>query len=472
MKRFLLLAAAVLLPGIASAQDEREGRSWLAGDHHAHSEFSMRFRPDPADPDALPTPQADGDGRYTMITNAERARSFGLEWLVAADHGGPGRSQIVYDRAYPALLAARAKVPELIQFYGMEFDTPGGDHSTLMLPIDAEERAALRDYERRFSTRDAWPADPARNAERQGLAALRYFAAQPRPPILIANHPSRSAAAGERYGLYAPDELRRWNDTAPDVAIGMEGAPGHQASAIRPDGGANAEGRRGGYLGQPTFGGFDAMAARLGGLWDAMLGEGRRWWITASSDSHRNWRDGGNDFWPGEYAKTYVHARRDPADIMRGLRNGRVFVATGDLIHGLDLRVRVVGGSKQATMGETLDVAPGRAVEVTIRLTLPETPNPHGDRPQLARVDLIQGGAGGNGDSNPTTRVAHRFAPAQWRRRGNQLTMRWTIPDAREIRYLRVRGTSTDEAEPLPDPLGENPWRDLWFYSNPVFLRP
>jgi hypothetical protein len=475
MKHLLLLVAALAAPALAMAADEDRGRYWLAGDHHVHSEFSLRFRPDPSDPAALPTPQADGDGRYAMTINAERARTYGLDWIVTADHGGPGRSSLAFDRAYPALEAARGAVPELIQFYGMEFDTPGGDHSTLILPIEGSERAALRDYERRFSTRDAWPTDPARNAEARGLAALRYFAAQPSPPILIANHPSRSAAAGQRYGLYTADELRAWNAAAPGVAIGMEGAPGHQASGLRRDGSPNPQGRRGGYLGQPTMGGFDPMTARLGGLWDAMLGEGRHWWITASSDSHRNWRDGGNDFWPGEYTKTYVRARRNPTDILGGLRAGRIFVVTGDLIRGLCFSVRVAGTRRPAAMGDTLIVPAGRALAVTVRMTVADWPNAHGDRPQLNHVDLIAGGAladGAPGDDNPTTRVLHRFMPGEWQRRGNTLSLHWLIEDARGIRYLRLRGTNTDEAEPAPDPAGEDPWGDLWFYSNPVFLRP
>ena len=37
--------------------------------------------------------------------------------------------------------------------------------------------------------------------------------------------------------------------------------------------------------------------------------------------------------------------------------------------------------------------------------------------------------------------------------------------------YLRIRGTNTDELEPLRDTVDENPWNDLWFYSNPVFIR-
>jgi hypothetical protein len=36
--------------------------------------------------------------------------------------------------------------------------------------------------------------------------------------------------------------------------------------------------------------------------------------------------------------------------------------------------------------------------------------------------------------------------------------------------YLRVRGTNTSEMEPELDPRGENPWQDLWFYSNPIFV--
>ena len=131
-----------------------------------------------------------------------------------------------------------------------------------------------------------------------------------------------------RYGLYEPSELRDWNDTAPDIAVGMAGAPGHQAVTVtRPDG------PRGGYGNHPTYGGFDQMTARLGGFWDSMLGEGRRWWITANSDSHVNWREGGVDFWPGEYSKTYVWAAREPPTrSWTASETGRIFVTTGDLV--------------------------------------------------------------------------------------------------------------------------------------------
>ena len=95
------------------------------------------------------------------------------------------------------------------------------------------------------------------------------------------------------------------------------------------------------------------MTAQVGGVWDQMLAEGRRFWVTASSDSHVNQRDGGSDFDPGEYSKTYVLARRDKGDILDGLRRGRMFAVTGDLIDTLDLQVET-DGTAPATMGGTL----------------------------------------------------------------------------------------------------------------------
>lgn len=76
---------------------------------------------------------------------------------------------------------------------------------------------------------------------------------------------------------------------------------------------------------------------------------------------------------------------------------------------------------------------------VTVRFLDPAGPNHHGDTPRVSRVDLITGDVGGpvtdrSADSNATTR------------------------------------TNGSEPEPTPDPRGEDPWSDLWFYSNPIFL--
>jgi hypothetical protein len=45
------------------------------------------------------------------------------------------------------------------------------------------------------------------------------------------------------------------------------------------------------------------------------------------------------------------------------------------------------------------------------------------------------------------------------------------VPKVSKNSYIRFRGTNTQELEPTPDPDGENPWDDLWFYSNPIFVQ-
>lgn len=275
------------------------------------------------------------------------------------------------------------------------------------------------------------------------------------------------------YGLTTPAELRDWNDTAPQISVGMEGAPGHQAVAVNPDGSIDSTGARGGYGNHPTMGGFDQMAARLGGFWDSMLGEGRRWWITSTSDSHVHWREGGSDFWPGEYSKTYVFAEKTYDDILDGIRTGRVFVTTGDLVSELYVTVKAEG--RDASIGGTVPVTGRADVTVTIRLRDPEPENHNGDNPQVERVDLIVGELTGpvadrSRDTNPTTNVAKRFSADDWTKEGEYLTMTHTLRDVHHSSYVRVRGTNTEALEPESDPLGEDPWTDLWFYSNPVFL--
>ena len=119
----------------------------------------------------------------------------------------------------------------------------------------------------------------------------------------------------------------------------------------------------------------------------------------------------------------------------------------------------------------------GADVAVTIRVRDPAAPNARGQSPAVARVDLIVGDVTGPSadrtrDANPTTRVVRRFGPADWRRDGETLVMTHVLQGVRRPGYLRVRGTSTAELEPTPDPRGEDPWGDLWFYGNPIFLAP
>lgn len=169
------------------------GRQWLAGDHHIHSEFSASYQPNSEAPNEPPKPLLGKDGRYTIARNAQMGSDFGLDWMVSTDHGGPLHSRLNFEEAYPQLLVARKTVPKVLIFYGMEFDTPAGDHSSMIIPFTQEERAQLRDIESRYSKREAFPTDPARDTEPKMIEALRFMQALPNQPVLIANHPSRSA---------------------------------------------------------------------------------------------------------------------------------------------------------------------------------------------------------------------------------------------------------------------------------------
>ena len=471
-RRQTILSVVVLTLGlgaIAGCADDTP--RWLAGDHHVHSHFSVGWDHS-TDP---PTPVLGQEGIYPIPMNAVVGREFGLEWMVSTDHGGPNHSKVNLEWAYPELLASREAVPDVVQFYGMELDTPGAEHSSLIVPHTHDEADRLHELESGFNRREPHPPDPAWDTEQRMLDALATMREMDEPPVLIANHPARSAPAVGIYGPNTPDQLRDWNDTAPRVATGMEGAPGHQAHSLNPDGSLDAQGARGGYAGWPTMGGFDPMTATLGGFWDSMLGEGRRWWITSSSDSHVNWREGGWDFWPGEYSKTYVLARKNHDAILESIRAGRVFVTTGDLISELWVTVEDAAGRHAAGLGERLSVPAGSDVHVTIRFLDPVTRNANGQNPAVSRVDLIVGRVTGPArdralDQNPSTRVEQRFLPGTWERRGRYQEIRYRLRDVDHALYLRVRGTNTDELEPTSDDRGEDPWSDLWFYSNPIFV--
>lgn len=475
----LLLACGSLATAASLAQDT--SRQWLAGDSHVHSHWSPGY-----DRTATPpTPILGLDALYPIPLNAQMARRFGLDWMVTTDHGGPAHSKLNLTGAYPELLRSREMVPDVLQFYGMELNMPGMDHHTLIIPRADFESSALYDLESRFDANEVFPVDPARRTAEARVAALTYMASMDRLPLMFANHPSRSAKALGVFGISEPWEIRQNIDAAPDVYRGMEGAPGHQAAGLARDGSPRRNddgvptGGRGGYgnAKAPTLGGFDQMTAVVGGFWDSLLGEGRRFWIVATSDSHVHYREAtrrGNDFWPGEFHKTYVYARKSYDDVLEGLREGRAFAVAGDLITHLD--VHATAADRSAIVGQTLDVPRGGTVAVTIRFRDPDTLNHGGRNPAVRRVDLITGDVRGplidrHAVTNETARVFARFEPKTWRREGDEIIIETTLPAVTRDMYFRVRGTSTTDLEPAIDLPGEDPWTDLWFYSNPIFIQ-
>ncbi|TXH94432.1 MAG: phosphoesterase [Rheinheimera sp.] len=496
----LCLFIALLLTGCAQQQSQQQApaqpKRWLAGDHHIHTHYSVKW-----DNSVFPPrPIIGGDAKYSIPLNAQMASHYGLDWIVLTDHGGPNRAELALKQAYPELLASRRALPQILQFHGMEFDVPGnapgGRHASFIMPYRPDavvngsrpnEAEQLFSIERIYNGRQGVPPGPEKAEDSYMLKALEAMAKLPDPPLVLANHPARLAKGFRQYFKITPKQLRDWQDTAPGVMIGMTGAEGHQAATLNADGSPKLGGIRGEYPEHPTYGGYDQMTARLGGVWDSLLSEGRRFWVTGVSDSHGHYTDGWADFWPGQYAKTYVLADKNYDAIFAALKSGQIFVTTGDLIDELDLSVQVpsVGKSQTAKAGESLKVKAGSDVAVQIRFRVPAALNGNHERPQVARLDVIGGLVTGpaadrnndrNSDEAPQTRVLQRFEQSAFGKvssdsNGVVYQLSYQLKNLQHSQYIRLRGTNQrGELEPNADTKGENPWSDLWFYSNPVFI--
>ena len=113
--------------------------------------------------------------------------------------------------------------------------------------------------------------------------------------------------------------------------------------------------------------------------------------FAANSDSHEHHTEHACvNFWPGEYAKRYVYALKNHASILGGLRLGRIFVTTGDLLSELHVEVVDPGDeSRSARIGGTLLLTGAGRIQVRIRARNPGGANHNGDSPVVERIDLI-----------------------------------------------------------------------------------
>lgn len=212
-----------------------------------------------------------------------------------------------------------------------------------------------------------------------------------------ANHPNGSyyvPAHLERAGPFNTagnngfniEHLRNFNNAAPKVAFGFESQPGHGASDRRGEYnlrrnnfggtgvGTSPATNRLDSVGGTTYGGTGVYAAQIGGVWDALLGEGRNWWFFASSDWHSRGAFGSddrrsdNDFWPGEYQRNYAMVRGDdqrvnPQTVVDGLRSGNNWVASGQLIDRLSYVACAVPPKVADRTGRILETLGEKAVE-------------------------------------------------------------------------------------------------------------
>ncbi|MFI8307844.1 PHP domain-containing protein [Streptomyces sp. NPDC085927] len=515
-----LAAGGVLSTSTAAAAPARSGGNsrgsgrgkgggflWLAGDHHIHTQYSS-------------------DGKYRVVDQVRQGAKHGMDWLVITDHGSETHARIGVEKVNPDIKEARAAHEDTLVFQGLEWNIPAAEHGTVFVHPGRNEVAVLKQFENDYDGSVKGVSDSTPANEALVVAGLAFLAEQVRrrridDALMLANHPARR-------GVDSPHEIRAWRDATPEkhqIAVGFEGAPGHQAAGLpKPLGMGRARGiydnspSANSFAGYPlesyrTWGGFDWMTATVGGLWDSLLAEGRPWWITANSDSHQVYADTGargtggdfttdgrypdpvyngqidvtqGDYWPGQYSRTHVGADGfSYAAVMDGIRAGRIWVDHGRLVSGLD--VRVSGGGRWATLGGALHVRKGTRVTLTADVTLAGGTNWAGFIPKLARVDVIQGDVTGpvadkDTFTAPTAKVTRSYDIDK-----AAGTVRVTYDLGRVDRpvYVRLRGSDgnrsavgamgaeVDPAGPAVDVVGDaDPWRDLWFYSNPVWVLP
>ncbi|QNP69151.1 histidinol-phosphatase [Streptomyces roseirectus] len=519
-----LFGAAFALPAALSSPASAAGRghgfggedprlAYLVGDHHIHSVYSH-------------------DAKYTFSQLAAKAAEFGLDWMVFTEHSNFGHAQYGAPLEHAEILKARKENPRQLIFQGLEWYIPAAEHCTVFTPPGPNEVEVLTRFESAFDGKllnytDGAPDNPntARN-EAHAVKAIKWLAEQRRrgyvdDVLVLANHPMR-------LGIDSPHELRAWRDAAPEIMIGMEGAPGAQGAAIPGWRGANSI--RGEYENAPsansfagypkeaylTYGGFDWATATVGGLWDSMLAEGGLFSITSNSDAHRvvfdTWKNGdwpagrnfdntgklpdpvdttspqpGSDFWPGQFSRTHVGVTRyGYRAVMAGLRAGRVWADHGHLLDGLEVRLkRQHSHGRGVTLGGRLRVRRGEKLTLEVTVTTASRVNPHGILPKLAHVDVIRGTVTGpvtDADSwkAPDTKVVRTKDVSGLK---GTYTLRIPVQVEDDSFYLRLRGSdgkrngtgylgaSVDPHGPIAHAPGDgDPWADTWFYANPIFV--
>jgi acid phosphatase type 7 len=529
--RLLKPLTVALLLGSACLAQPLSAQSYLTGDFHQHTTYT--------------------DGSYTIGHMMSKNNRFGLNWWANSEHGGgftknarvsgsetgttiseywdgytPNpiigtsvlssghqvmwRWQMLRDSSFTEILKARLLYPSKLILQSYEMNVPGHEHGSMGLINNQFTTTPncnpLAQFEFMFDGSDAdltggvaqgWTKSTL-SGHAKTLEALVWLQTNyPTSSYLVPAHPERKQPASG----YLIAAFRDMNNAAPSVCFGFESVPGHQKDASR-----------GGYsstaVGGGTYGGSGYFSAKIGGMWDAMLSEGRNFWLFSNSDCH----DEAGDFYPGEYQKNYTYTTGKSAqNIVDGLRSGNNWVVTGDLIDSLIYNVETIGTQKtSAVMGSNLVIAKGQSVKITIKARDPQGSNFNTyssyTNPALNHIDIIKGKIGAkmqptdanyNVDNVATTAVLARFdavggiadsksiVSQQWKSLGNGwVEMSLIVPNVTDSVYFRLRGSNlglnvTNETDadgnPLADALmGTNDatkaFADLWFYSNPIFV--
>jgi hypothetical protein len=440
------------------------------------------------------------------------------------------RWQSVKEVEYP-IIVDRTALYHKVLVEGLEWIVPGHEHTDVAViagqhPAHSGGNAdTMAEFEYRFDRADLdaiGPVDAGNNpiwtgkdnvnnsgtaGHLKAVAGVQWLQTNfPLQSYVIPTHTERQGAfspAGNKG--YNIEHFRDFNNAGPSVAFGIE-APGHFAQGSIKGGSGSYESAA---VGGGTYGLSGIYTAKVGGLWDGLLGEGRNFFIFVSSDWHNRGAGGArdpfttSDFIPGEYTKLYVPNSDEfrGQSIIDGMRSGNSYSVNGDII-GPDLVFRAKGHGGWKSMGETLEVRPGEKITVEMGMTVPAANNsPYTfnnplllqdgirqplNHPAVDHVDLITGkitgviqpGAAGyavpnasgvSGASivyNPSTVIAQQILAKDmkaWQQKDGSIRLTFTTTFIADTTpgYIRARGTNIPVATPNVTDSGGNPLLDV-----------
>jgi voltage-gated potassium channel Kch len=138
-------------------------------------------------------------------------------------------------------------------------------------------------------------------------------------------------------------------------------------------------------------------------------------------------------------------------------------------------------------LGGVLTARRGTPVRLVIRIEPARLPNWAQFVPRLAKVDVIRGDVTGPASDADAFRAPGTRVVRTWDVGGqtNTITLSYDLGRLDQGFYVRLRGSDgnrlavglhgaqVDPAGPPIDVVGDSdPWRDLWFYTNPMWVLP